>query len=135
MEITNLIAKGLQLGVGFSMIIGSMATLSLIPGVGGIFGSIGTALSGLYSSPIIGGLLATFGSIGGILLVLYIGLGYDPLGFGRFNLGHIFGFVTALAGGFILINSWSLLRDAKTTLEDVIPGGEIIGVIEETVTA
>ena len=82
MEITNLIRKGLQLGVGFSMFIGSMATLSLIPGVGGIFSSIGTTLSGLYSSPIIGGLLATFGSIGGILLVLYIGTGFDPLGFG-----------------------------------------------------
>ena len=82
MEITNLNRKGLQLGVGFSMLVGSMATLSLIPGVGGIFGSIGTALSGLYSSPIIGRLLATFGSIGGILLVLYIGTGFDPLGFG-----------------------------------------------------
>ena len=44
MEITNLIRKGLQLGVGFSMFIGSMATLSLIPGVGGIFSSIGTTL-------------------------------------------------------------------------------------------
>lgn len=85
-----------------------------------------------FRTMILGGVvfITGFGAMG-----YATGLDLNKKIFGRFNLGHIFGFVTALAGGFILINSWSLLRDAKTTLEDVIPGGEIIGVIEETVTA
>jgi hypothetical protein len=55
--------------------------------------------------------------------------------YGKFNLGHAFGFVTALCGLFIVINSISILRNAKNSLEDMLPGGELIGVIEEQVTA
>jgi len=55
--------------------------------------------------------------------------------YGKLNLGHAFGFVTALCGTFIVINSISILRNAKTSLEDMLPGGELIGVIEEQVTA
>jgi len=55
--------------------------------------------------------------------------------YGKYNLGHAFGFVTALCGAFIVINSISILRNAKNSLEDMLPGGELIGVIEEQVTA
>ena len=55
--------------------------------------------------------------------------------YGKYNLGHAFGFVTALCGTFIVINSISILRNAKNSLEDMLPGGELIGVIEEQVTA
>jgi len=85
-----------------------------------------------FRTMILGGVvfITGFGAMG-----YATGLDLNKKIFGRFNLGHIFGLVTTLAGGFILINSWSLLRNAKNSLEDMLPGGELIGIIEEQVTA
>lgn len=63
------------------------------------------------------------------------GLDLNKKIFGRFNLGHIFGFVTAAAGAFILIDSWKVLRTVKETVEEIPIAGGLVTVTEDLVTA
>ena len=79
--------------------------------------------------------------LGGIIFITgFTAMGYatgldlNEKRFGRFNIGHVLGLVTALAGGAILIDSWGLLTTVKETVEEIPIAGGLVTVTEDLVT-